>query len=72
MFDPHQGCEASLLFVSKTRAYPCEGDFWILTDSYKQSTLFSISVNNDTKFYNIDTWDKCYKTFMFVIYAFSL
>ncbi len=47
----------------ESTAYPCEGELWTLTDSYKHSSLFSISVNDDKKFYNIDTLNKCYKTF---------
>ncbi len=59
-------------FVSYEVKKCCEYGPWTLTDSYKYSSLFSISVNDDKKFYNIDTWDKCYKTVLSVIYAFSL
>ncbi len=34
---PHQGFEASLIFVTKTRAYPCEDEFW----DRIHNTLFS-------------------------------
>ncbi len=37
---------------------------WKVIARYKHSSIFGLVVSNEgEKFYNIDTWGRCYKTF---------
>ncbi len=40
---------------------------WKVIATYKHFSLFGLVVSDEgKKFYNIDTWCQCYKTFFFV------
>jgi hypothetical protein len=41
---------------------------WKVIARYKHSSL--VVCKEEKKFYNIDTWGQCYKTFLSVIYGF--
>jgi hypothetical protein len=66
----HLECLSDASFLGKLLVLPANVrlDWKEIRARYKHSSLFGLIISNEgKKFYNINTWCQCYKTFSFIV-----